>query len=67
MKLAKTLTKYRDGVLKAVRLGFSNSLSEALNAKIRVLTHRAYGFHSVVALMAMVYLCCGDISLRLPI
>lgn len=66
-KLAQTLTKYRDGVLKAVRLGISNALSESLNAKIRVLTHRAYGFHSVAALMAMVYLCCGDISLRLPI
>jgi len=66
-KLAETLRHHRDGILRAVRLGLSNALSEALNTKIRVLTHRAYGFHSVAALMAMVYLCCGDISLALPI
>jgi hypothetical protein len=40
---------------------------EGLNNKIGVIKHRAYGFHSFAALAAMVFLCCTDLQLRLPI
>ncbi|MGO9956256.1 MAG: transposase [Solirubrobacteraceae bacterium] len=44
----------------------SNGRLEALNSKVRLLSHRAYGFHSANALIAMIYLCCGGIQIALP-
>jgi len=64
--LAATLRKYRDGVLAAIRYRLSNGRLEGLNNKIRLLSHRAYGFHSAAALIAMVYLCCGGLTVELP-
>jgi len=67
VKLGRTLRQYRDGVLAAIRLGLSNGRMEGLNNKIGVIKHRAYGFHSFAALAAMVFLCCTDLQLKLPI
>jgi transposase len=53
-------------VLAAVELGLSNGRLEALNSKVRLISHRAYGFHSANALIAMIYLCCGGIHIALP-
>lgn len=67
LKLAGTVRKYRDGILAAVRLGVSNGRMEGLNNKIGVIKHRAYGFHSAAALIAMVFLCCTKLPITLPI
>ena len=67
VKLGRTLRQYRDGVLAAIRLRLSNGRMEGLNNKIGVIKHRAYGFHSFNALAAMVFLCCTDLQLKLPI
>lgn len=67
VKLARTLRKYREGVLDAIRFGLSNGRLEGLNNKIGVLKHRAYGFHSAAALIAMIYLCCTKLHVELPI
>jgi transposase len=53
-------------VLAAVELGISNGRLEALNSRIRLISHRAHGFHSANALIAMVYLCCAGIQIALP-
>jgi len=66
IKLARTIRKHRAGVLAAVKLGISNRRLEALNSKVRLLSHRAYGFHSADALIAMIYLCCAGIEIPLP-
>lgn len=66
IKLACTVRKHRAGVLAAVELGISNGRLEALNSKVRLLSHRAYGFHSADALTAMIYLCCAGIEITLP-
>jgi len=34
--------------------------------KVRLISHRAYGFHSADALIAMIYLCCAGIQIALP-
>lgn len=65
--LASTLRKHREGVLAAIELGVSNGRMEGLNNKIGVIKHRAYGFHSASALIAMVFLCCSGIQVTLPI
>jgi transposase len=67
VKLGRTLRQYRDGVLAAIRLRLSNGRLEGLNNKIGVIKHRAYGFHSFTALAAMIFLCCTDLQLNLPI
>ncbi len=66
VKLARTIRKHKQGVLAAVELGISNGRLEALNSKVRLLSHRAYGFHSANALIAMIYLCCSGIQIALP-
>ena len=66
VKLARTIRKHKAGVLAAIELGLSNGRLEALNSKVRLLSHRAYGFHSADALIAMIYLCCGGVQIALP-
>jgi transposase len=64
--LSKTIRANRDRILAAVELGLSNSKLEGLNSKIRLINHRGYGHHSAAALIAMIYLCCGGITVQLP-
>ena len=66
VKFARTIRKHKSGVLAALKLGLSNGRLEALNSKVRLLSHRAYGFHSANALIAMIYLCCAGIQIALP-
>ena len=66
LKLARTIRKHKQGVLAAIELGLSNGRLEALNSKVRLLSHRAYGFHTANALIAMIYLCCAGIQIALP-
>jgi transposase len=66
VKLARTIRNHKAGVLAAIKLGLSNGRLEALNSKVRLLSHRAYGFHSADALIAIIYLCCAGIQIALP-
>jgi len=66
VKLARTIRKHKAGVLAAIELKLSNGRLEGLNSKIRLLSHRAYGFASADALIAMIYLCCANIQIDLP-
>ena len=66
VRLARTLRAHRDGILAAIRLGLSNGRLEGLNSKIRLISHRAFGFHSADPLIALVYLCCAGITIELP-
>ncbi|MGZ6640084.1 MAG: ISL3 family transposase [Solirubrobacteraceae bacterium] len=66
VKLARTIRKHKAGVLAAIEMNLSNGRLEALNSKVRLLSHRAYGFHSADALIAMIYLCCAGITIALP-
>lgn len=64
--LSRTVRANRDRILAAVELGLSNSKLEGLNSKIRLINHRGYGHHSAAAVIAMIYLCCGGITVELP-
>jgi transposase len=66
VKLARTIRKHKAGVLAAVQLGISNGRLEALNSRVRLISHRAHGFHSPDALIAMIYLCCAGVQIDLP-
>ncbi len=66
VRLGQTIRKHRDGILAAIRLGLNNARHEALNNKVRLITRRAYGFHSAGAALALVQLTCGPITLQPP-
>ena len=63
VKLGRTIRDHLDGVLALLSERISNGLAEGMNNKIRLLSHRAYGFHSAPPLIATIYLCCGGITL----
>jgi transposase len=66
IRLGKTIRRHRDGILAAIRLAINQGRTEALNNKVRLITRRAYGFHSAKAALALVLLTCGPITLHLP-
>lgn len=66
VKAARTVRKYRNGILAALRLRINNGRAEGLNTVVRLITRRAFGFHSSQAALALIMLCCGPVQLRLP-
>ncbi len=66
VRLARTIRRHRAGILAAIRLGLSNGRLEGLNSRIRLISHRSFGFHSADPLIALVYLCCTAIVIDLP-
>jgi len=66
VKLARTLRARRDGILAAIRLGLSNGRMEGLNSKVRLLSHRSFGFHGPTPLIALIYLCCTGLTITPP-
>jgi transposase len=66
IRLARTIRRHRAGILAAIRLGLSNGRLEGLNSRIRLISHRSFGFHSASPLIALVYLCCTGIVIDLP-
>jgi hypothetical protein len=63
VKLSRTIQRFKAGILAYTATGLSNGLVEGLNNKIRLITRRAFGFHSAEALKAMIHLCCGGLAL----
>src|SRR5690606_24206194 len=63
VKLARTIRKHMEGILAYIRSGLSNGRTEGLNGKARVITRRSFGFHSASSLIAMLFLCCGGLTL----
>ncbi len=66
VRLARTLRARRDGILAAIRLGLTNSRLEGLHSKVRLPSHRSFGFHGPAPLIALIYLCAAGIKIDLP-
>jgi transposase len=66
VKLARTITDQRVGILAAIEHGLSNARVEAINTQIRLITRRAFGFHSPDALIALAMLTLADLCPPLP-
>jgi transposase len=64
VRLGRTVRTHLAGIAAFVENRITNARAEGINNKIRLLSHRAFGFHSAAPLIATVYLCCGGI--RLP-
>jgi transposase len=66
VKLAKTITEQRDGIDSALRHGLSNARVEQVNTQLRLITRRAFGFHSPHAAIALGMLALGGLCPSLP-
>ena len=66
VKLARTITDQRAGIVAAIEHGLSNARVEAINTQIRLITRRAFGFHSANALIALAMLTLADLCPTLP-
>lgn len=66
VKLAKTITEQRAGIIAAIENGLSNARIEQANTRIRLITRRAFGFHSPDALIALAMLTLGGLCPPLP-
>ena len=66
IKLARTITDQRNGIIAAIQHGLSNARVEAINTQIRLITRRAFGFHSPDTLIALAMLSLADLCPPLP-
>jgi len=66
VKLARTITDQREGIVAAIRHGLSNARVEAINTQIRLIARRAFGFHSPQALISLAMLKLGGLCPPLP-
>jgi transposase len=66
VKLARTITEQRPGIEAAVRHGLSNARVEQVNTQLRLITRRAFGFHSPHATIALAMLALGGLCPPLP-
>jgi len=60
-KFAATIERYWPAVRRFLEVKLTNAILEGTNSKIRMISHRAFGFHSAAALIAMIYLNCSNI------
>ena len=67
VKLARTIRNHKDNILAYVEYRLTNGVVEGINNRLRMIARRAYGFHSAGALIAMLFLCCGGITLNPPL
>jgi transposase len=65
-RLADTIDEQRAGIEAAIVHGLSNARVEAINTQIRLITRRAFGFHSADALIALTMLSLADLCPPLP-
>lgn len=63
VRAGRTIRKHMDGILAYIRTRLSNGRSEGVNGNARVVTRRAFGFHSAAPLIATLYLCCSGLKL----
>jgi len=64
--VADRIARHIDELIATIVHGVSNALVEATNTRIRLITRRAYGFHSAKPLIALAMLSCGDYRPVLP-
>jgi transposase len=64
--LGRRIHRNFDGIINAIQNRLSNSLTEGLNAGIRLIQRRAHGYANLANLTTMIHLCHGGIPTPLP-
>lgn len=66
VELQRKIKRHKDSILATISYGLSNARMEATNNKVKLTIRRAYGFRNIDNLISMIYLRCGNLSVRLP-
>lgn len=62
-RFARMIREHLDGVLAWTKLHISNSALEGMNNKVKVVSHRAYGFRQVDTYITAIWHGCGELPL----
>jgi transposase len=62
-ELVRMLRAHLDGILAWTRLRVSNGALEGMNNKIKLVSHRSFGFRTVTNFTAPIYHCCAHLPL----
>jgi transposase len=63
-RFARMIREHLDGILAWTELRVSNSALEGMNNKVKVVSHRAYGFRKVDTYITAIWHGCGDLPLE---
>ena len=63
VRLSRTIRKHLPGIHAFMENLVTNARSEGINNKVRLISHRAFGFHSPPPMIATIYLCCGGVDI----
>ena len=66
VELQRKIKRHKDSILATISYGLSNARMEATNNKVKLTIRMAYGFRNIDNLISMIYLRCGNLSVRLP-
>ena len=64
-KVARTVKRYRDGILRRFDSKIANGLIEGINSLVQAAKAKARGYRSLRNLIAITYLIVGKIDLKL--
>src|SRR5262250_1887591 len=64
-KVARTVKRHRDGILRWFDSKIANGLIEAINSLVQAAKAKAHGYRSLRNLIAITYLIAGKIDLKL--
>lgn len=64
VRVAERIRVHLPKIVEYVRTRLTNGLIEGINARVRLIFRRAYGFHSAQAALALVKLCCCGVRLE---
>lgn len=62
-EFARRIRKHLDGILAWTKLRVANGALEGMNNKIKLVSHRAYGFRKVATYEIAIWHACGDLPL----
>jgi transposase len=62
-ELAAMIRTHLDGVLAWTRIRVTNGALEGMNNKVKVISHRAFGYRTTWAYIANIYHCCAGLPL----
>jgi len=62
-KFAQMVKTHVEGILAWTALHISNGMSEGINNKVKLISHRAFGYRTATHFIAAIYHVCADLAL----
>lgn len=60
-EFARMIREHIAGILAWTKLRITNGALEGMNNKVKLVSHRSFGFRNPENFIAMIYHCCGDL------